>query len=164
MTCSVAIATSPVFSPSRVPLSCKASSEALTLALTEASASPAPSSPSYLPVLSSNGFGARRGGSLLKRKRPDRIDIPLQDTAFVGLLGSDGCKELEEESEGFAVYCKRGKKRLEMEDRYVAKFDLSGDSKTVWFDIASVDFFFFFVPISGVFCSGLSVRKSELRK
>lgn len=160
MTCSIAIANSPVFSPSRVPLSCKASSETLTLALTEASASPAPSSPSYRPVLSSSGFGSRRGGSLLKRKRPDRIDIPLQDTAFVELLGSDGRKELEEENEGFGVYCKRGKKRLEMEDRYVAKFDLCGDSKTVRIDIIFVDFVLL-DPISGVFCSGLSVTKFE---
>jgi len=135
MSCSVAIANSPVFSPSRVPLSCKASSEALTLALTEASTSPAPSSPSYRPVLSSNAFGSRLGGSLLKRKRPVRIDIPLPDTVFVDLPGSDGCKELEEEREGFAVYCKRGRKRVEMEDRYVAKIDLCGDSKTAFFGV-----------------------------
>ncbi|KAJ4764204.1 Protein phosphatase 2C family protein [Rhynchospora pubera] len=137
MSCSVAIANSPVFSPStsRVSLSCKASSETLTLALAEVSPSPAPSSPSFRPVLSSSGFGSMRGGSLLKRKRPDRIDIPLPDMAFVDLLGSDGSKELEEEREGFAVYCKRGKKRSEMEDRYVAKSDLCGDSKTAFFGV-----------------------------
>ncbi|KAJ3682839.1 hypothetical protein LUZ60_013066 [Juncus effusus] len=129
MSCSVAIANSPVFSPSRVSsLSCKGSLETLTLP--DGSPASAPSSPSFRPVSFSS-----RCGSLLKRKRPDRISIPLPAMELVDLLGSDERKEVEEENEGFAVYCKRGKKRLEMEDRYVAKLDLCDDSKSAFFGV-----------------------------
>ncbi|XP_072996792.1 probable protein phosphatase 2C 32 [Typha latifolia] len=162
MSCSVAIANSPVFSPSKIPRSCKGAPETLSLALAgdgsplacpASSASPfrprfprvasglratravelevASSSSSYSSASSSGGGGR----SLLKRKRPARIDIPMAEAFAAAEAGSDGRREVEEESERFSVYCKRGRKRLEMEDRHLAAVDLRGDSQMGIFGI-----------------------------
>ncbi|XP_010920816.2 putative protein phosphatase 2C 53 [Elaeis guineensis] len=169
MSCSVAIASSPSFSPSRIPLSCKSSPETRTLTLAQhhlqaAEGSPSPlgtpcstspfrsrfqraagglrafwavdsSSPSPPPT-SNPGSNSVGKSSLLKRKRPARIDIPLtEDLTFAAPVGSDGRREMEMESARFSVYCKRGRKRLEMEDRYKAELDVHGDPQLAFFGI-----------------------------
>ncbi|XP_010937884.1 probable protein phosphatase 2C 32 [Elaeis guineensis] len=170
MSCSVAISSSPVFSPSRIPLSCKSSPETLSLTVAQhhlhasegsPSASPMPcstspfrsrsqrgaaairafravdsSSPSPPPTSSSSGLNSVRIASLLKRKRPARIHIPLAEAlTFAAPVGSDGQREVEAESERFSVYCKRGRKRLEMEDRHKAELDFHGDPQLAFFGI-----------------------------
>ncbi|XP_072960771.1 probable protein phosphatase 2C 32 [Typha angustifolia] len=164
MSCSVGFASSPVFSPSRIPISFKGSPETLSLTLAAAAhhaLSTVDGSPSSSPVTryqrAASGLRASRaldlealssspplassltgsgGGSLslLKRKRPARISIPMAET-FVTPAGSDGRKEVKEESARYSVYCKRGRKRLEMEDRYQAQLDLGGDAQKAFFGI-----------------------------
>ncbi|XP_020087478.1 probable protein phosphatase 2C 32 [Ananas comosus] len=161
MSCTVAtIASSPVFSPSRMPLSCKGSPETLTLTLAPhhiqaPDASPC-SSPTALRSRFQRGASALRatramdfdaspspprpscssgGGSLLKRKRPARIDIPAAEAFAAAPAGSDGLGEVEAESARFSVYCKRGKRRLEMEDRHRASLDLRDDPQMAFFAI-----------------------------
>lgn len=68
---------------------------------------------------------------MLKRKRPARIDIPLMEGLPFASEGSDGKKEVEAESVRYSMYCKRGRKRLEMEDRHKVTLDLNGDAKLV---------------------------------
>lgn len=53
--------------------------------------------------------------------------------AAVAAVESDPRNEVEEDGEEFAVYCRRGKgrRRVEMEDRHVAKVALGGDPKVV---------------------------------
>jgi protein phosphatase 1L len=53
--------------------------------------------------------------------------------AAVAAVESDPRNEVEEEGEKFAAYCRRGKgrRRVEMEDRHVAKVALGGDPKVV---------------------------------
>ncbi|KAH7677908.1 Protein-serine/threonine phosphatase protein [Dioscorea alata] len=87
---------------------------------------------------SPSGLMAESGGkvSALKRKRPARIDIPMGDVLCFGEpKKSDGRKEVEEEGERYSVYCKRGRKRLEMEDRFRAHVDPLGDSELAFFGI-----------------------------
>lgn len=153
MSCSLAISNSPVFSPSSSLF------ETLTLPLTHvkfspsSSLSPTPSSPSSpfrfrlqrLPSgTTSNSSsssssaavaGAVSSQTILKRKRPAKLDIPVASVAFGGLVATPRevkRDELEEEREGyFSVYCKRGR-RESMEDRYSAVTDFQGDSKQVF--------------------------------
>uniref|UniRef100_A0A0D9VSW1 protein-serine/threonine phosphatase n=1 Tax=Leersia perrieri TaxID=77586 RepID=A0A0D9VSW1_9ORYZ len=107
MSCTVAIPSSPVFSPSRRPLSCKA-----------ASASASPESVSV--AVSSPAQAAP----------PAAAGSPLRPFALRAL-------HLREEGEEFAVYCRRGKgrRRVEMEDRHVAKVALGGDPKVAFFGV-----------------------------
>ncbi|KAJ0979370.1 hypothetical protein J5N97_014844 [Dioscorea zingiberensis] len=166
MSCSVAIASSsPVgFSPSRLPLSCKTSPETLSLTahLYQSDGSPSASScgtsspfrhrfqrptsvlrpfsspPSSAVDSSVSPSLADSGGkvSVLKRKRPARIDIPMGDgLCFDEPKKSDGRKEVEMDGERYSVFCKRGRKRIEMEDRYRADVDLLGDSQMSFFGI-----------------------------
>nr|GLL20947.1 probable protein phosphatase 2C 2 [Ipomoea trifida] len=68
--------------------------------------------------------------AVLKRKRPARIDIPTPCLNFehsVQTPGGDKVDEVEDEGEGYAVYCKRGKKGA-MEDRHSAAVDLQEGS------------------------------------
>lgn len=72
--------------------------------------------------------------SLSKRKRPDKLDIPvanltieLQPAAPSPTTAKD---VVEVEGDGFSVYCKKGG-RKHMEDRYSASVDLHGESKQV---------------------------------
>ncbi|XP_020585837.1 probable protein phosphatase 2C 25 [Phalaenopsis equestris] len=124
MSCSVAVASSPVFSPQRIPLSLFPSPETLAFGLTHHHLSPkAATSPS--PSV-----------SLLKRKRPARINIPMIGLeAIEPPLGSDSLREMEEGSALYSVYCKRGRKRVEMEDRYSAAIDLHGDPQMAFFGV-----------------------------
>ncbi|KAF6170398.1 hypothetical protein GIB67_014328 [Kingdonia uniflora] len=129
MSCAVAVANSPVFSPSRVSLFCKTSSSSSSGSTDVSSSSRSPfrvrvqkSSPSGL------GFGFFKGevvesssslsspinsssssSAVLKRKRPMRIDIPVAPLNFTGgAVKVPGVMEVEVEREGFSVYCKKG--------------------------------------------------------
>ncbi|PKA62698.1 putative protein phosphatase 2C 2 [Apostasia shenzhenica] len=181
MTCSVAVASSPVFSPSRIGLSCKTSPESLTLSLISASAasdgspstaslsSSSPlrrfqrgacglrtfskeisasdfpgfdsSSASASPASESSSFSLASGptsscsSSFLKRKRPARLDIPMIGMRAFDPPGTDGRREVEVESTRYSVYCKRGRKRVEMEDRHSAALDLGGDPHMAFFGV-----------------------------
>ncbi|KAL0923015.1 hypothetical protein M5K25_007057 [Dendrobium thyrsiflorum] len=112
-------------------------------------ASPSPttldSAPTYLsrssaasvscssPVAASNLCGS---APLLKRKRPTRLDIPMSELpAFEPPVDSDGRREVEAESARYSVYCKRGRKRVEMEDRHSAALDLCGNPQMAFFGI-----------------------------
>ncbi|KAI0519870.1 hypothetical protein KFK09_007331 [Dendrobium nobile] len=114
----------------------------------ELCASPSPtldSAPTYLsrssassvscssPVAASNLCGS---SPLLKRKRPTRLDIPMSGLlAYEPPVDSDGRREVEAESARYSVYCKRGRKRIEMEDRHSAALDLCGDPQMAFFGI-----------------------------
>ncbi|KAG0453531.1 hypothetical protein HPP92_024835 [Vanilla planifolia] len=170
MSCSVAVASSQVFSSSTVSLNYKTLPENLALHLAVAAAaadglsSPAPCSSSFRSFhrgvsslraidsppnsvlrssssassCSSSDSPSNKCGSasLLKRKRPARLDIPTMGLlALEPTMNSDEQLEDEAECDRYAVYCKRGKKRLEMEDRHRAAFDLGGDSQMAFFGI-----------------------------
>jgi protein phosphatase 1L len=80
-------------------------------------------------------------GPVLKRRRPAPLVLPVGSgaaaaaaaAAAVAAVESDPRNEVEEEGEKFAAYCRRGKgrRRVEMEDRHVAKVALGGDPKVV---------------------------------
>ncbi|KAK9279913.1 hypothetical protein L1049_013597 [Liquidambar formosana] len=167
MSCSVAVASSPVFSPSRVSSSlfCKTSISSSPETLTRSSSSP-PSSPfrlrlqkpltflrscsdnttssspsslssSYSSAASSflSSTSSSSSPTLLKRKRPARLDIPIAPLSFAAPVGTpSAASAVEDERDGYAVCCKRGR-RAAMEDRYSAVFDLQGDPKQAFFGI-----------------------------
>ncbi|XP_048571500.1 probable protein phosphatase 2C 32 [Triticum urartu] len=162
MSCSVAIPSSPVFSPSRRPLSCKAASASASPESVSVSvSSPAPStagsplrpfgllraqireeaSPS--PKTSSAAPSAA-AGSMLKRRRPAPLMVPVDGAAAaaaaaaaVAAVESDPSNEVEEEGDEFAAYCRRGRgrRRVEMEDRHVAQVALGGDPQVALFAV-----------------------------
>ncbi|MBA0552763.1 hypothetical protein Golob_023542 [Gossypium lobatum] len=148
----------PIISPS---------TEALNLTLTHlktssspASPSPSPSSPFRLrlpkppPVslLSSSsasnsspssgsgsapGLGSGPVSTVLKRKRPARLEIPVATEAMSLGIPATPCevgKELDREGDGYSVYCKRGRREA-MEDRFSASVELQGDTKQAFFGI-----------------------------
>jgi protein phosphatase 1L len=163
MSCSVAVSSSPVFSPSSTLFYNKASMispshEALTLTLTHlkpphsssssssaALSSPkSPSSPFRIrlakpptglssPSISASGSSTTSPSTILKRKRPARLAIPVA-TSFVapGTPSVAAREVVEEEGDGYSVYCKRGRREA-MEDRYSAVLNVQGDSKQVIF-------------------------------
>ncbi|XLU65736.1 hypothetical protein S245_024945, partial [Arachis hypogaea] len=59
-------------------------------------------------------------GTVLKRKRPARLDIPVSSLAF-GILPTPSAAAprdvVEEERDAFSIYCKKGR-REHMKDRY----------------------------------------------
>ncbi|KAK9159122.1 hypothetical protein Scep_005696 [Stephania cephalantha] len=164
MSCAVAVSNSPVFSPSRVPsIFCKAtvsSPENLTLTHHNhhqhhhGSSSPCASSgsgtaspfrvriqksPSGLRSFKKEGGGGAveaASGSVLKRKRPARIDIPVAALSFAAAAATPVAVEadVEVEREGFSVYCKRGRREA-MEDRYSAVVGIQGDPKQAFFGV-----------------------------
>lgn len=130
MSCSVAIASSPVFSPETRPSRSRFQRAAISL-LAGAAASPSvvavdPSPPLPPPALESSG-----SRSVLKRKRPARIDIPSAEALPFKTEAVDGRREVAAESARYSVYCKKGRKRLEMEDRHKVSLDINGDPKLV---------------------------------
>ncbi|XP_054798432.1 probable protein phosphatase 2C 25 isoform X2 [Prosopis cineraria] len=167
MSCSVALSNSPVFSPSsslfcNKPSVITSSPESLSLSLSHlkpsasASSSSSPSSPSSpfrLRLLKpppppssslSNSASAPApssstspNGTVLKRKRPTRLDIPVSSLTF-GVPATPSASvardALEAEGFGFSVYCKRGRREY-MEDRYSAAVNLQGQSKQAFFGI-----------------------------
>ncbi|XP_022752915.1 probable protein phosphatase 2C 25 [Durio zibethinus] len=163
MSCSVAVSNSPGFSPSSSLFFNKTSiispsSEALNLPSTHlktssSPASPLPSSPFRLwlqkpppgSLLSSSssasrstaGLGPCSVSTILKRKRPARLDIPVATTAVCLGVPATPCevrREVEIEGDGYSVYCKRGRREA-MEDRFSASVKLQGDSKQAFFGV-----------------------------
>ncbi|KAK4353178.1 hypothetical protein RND71_028696 [Anisodus tanguticus] len=77
---------------------------------------------------------------ILKRKRPAKISIPIVSLGLghVSQTPRDESRldEVEVEGEGYSVYCKRGKKRGDMEDRYSAIVDnAKNNSKQAFFGV-----------------------------
>ncbi|XP_042491346.1 probable protein phosphatase 2C 25 [Macadamia integrifolia] len=173
MSCAVALANSPVFSPSSSRVSsaifCKSSAcsspEAISLTLnnhhhhhgssssaaTSSCGSPSPSSSSTCASPSSpfrlrfqkplSGFRPSKKETspptLLKRKRPAKIDIPISVLGFAAAttpVPTEVMREVEFEMDGVSVYCKKGRREL-MEDRYSAVLDLQGDPKQAFFGV-----------------------------
>ncbi|KAG5603086.1 hypothetical protein H5410_034456 [Solanum commersonii] len=158
MSCTLALSNSPVFSPSRVPvpasLRCKVSSsssssspDTLTLTHSPSKTSASPSSPSSpLRILRlqkpppSNLIRASNTdcstSTVLKRKRPTRLDLPVASMSFGNFpVTPAGVADLVEvEGDGYSVCCKRGRKGA-MEDRHSAMVNLKGDSKQGVFGI-----------------------------
>ncbi|PIA32341.1 hypothetical protein AQUCO_04500147v1 [Aquilegia coerulea] len=163
MSCAVAIANSPVFSPSRVSLFCKTNSpETLSFnhnnhgSSSSPSCSSSPCSPYRLRlqkspiglrsfkkesvvVVSNSGLNNSsvdsNGSVVLKRKRPImRIDIPVVASLSFSDIPVSEQSELQVEREGYSVYCKRGR-RVAMEDRFSAVDNLHGDSKQAFFGV-----------------------------
>lgn len=161
MSCSVAVSNSPVFSPSSSlfctkPSLITSSSETLTLSLSHlkpsnssTTLSPSPSSPSSpfrlrLPKppsvifvsssVSSSSNATSPNGTVLKRKRPTKLDIPVSSLTFgVPATPSAVARDaVEDQGDGYSVYCKRGRREY-MEDRYTAKDNLRGEHKLVFF-------------------------------
>ncbi|GAV64915.1 PP2C domain-containing protein [Cephalotus follicularis] len=79
-------------------------------------------------------------GSVLKRKRPTRINIPVVMPVNFGFATprveeeEERVDELEMEGDGYSVYCKRGRRGL-MEDRYSAIVGLQGDDRQALFGV-----------------------------
>ncbi|XP_043697965.1 probable protein phosphatase 2C 25 [Telopea speciosissima] len=167
MSCAIAVANSPVFSPSTARVSsslfCKISTcsspDAISLTLNHhhGSSSAAASSSCGSPSSSScsspsspfrlrfqkplSGFRTSKKESspptLLKRKRPAKIDIPISALSFAGTTtpaSAEVLREVEFERDGVSVYCKKGRREA-MEDRYSAVFDLQGDPKQAFFGV-----------------------------
>ncbi|KAL5210082.1 hypothetical protein ABZP36_005705 [Zizania latifolia] len=163
MSCTVAIPSSPVFSPSRRSLCCKAASasaspESVSIAVSSPAPTPAAGSPlrpftlrahlreeaSPSPQPVTAAATSVPAGSVLKRRRPAPLLVPVGGAAAaaaaaaaVAAVESDPRNEVEEEGEEFAAYCRRGKgrRRVEMEDRHVAKVALGGDPKVAFFGV-----------------------------
>ncbi|XP_009773249.1 putative protein phosphatase 2C 25 [Nicotiana tabacum] len=121
MSCTVAISNSPVFSPSRVPVP----------------ASSSPSSPLRIlrlqkPLPSSliRASPDSTSPTVLKRKRPSRLDVPAFSMSFGNIPATPAAVAdfMEAEGDGYSVCCKRGRKSA-MEDRYSATVNLHTDSK-----------------------------------
>ncbi|KAJ4825078.1 hypothetical protein Tsubulata_040465 [Turnera subulata] len=123
----------PVFQSPRIipPILCKSPVIHVSQSPVASSSSPSlplPPTPSSLSfrVNEANSDG---GATLLKRKRPGRIDVPV----VAGGLGWSGLETprreeervevVEVEGDGYSVYCKRGRRGRVMEDRYSAFLD-----------------------------------------
>ncbi|XP_074278461.1 putative protein phosphatase 2C 53 [Silene latifolia] len=78
--------------------------------------------------------------SLMKRRRPAKISIPVSNLSNLINIGTkssdDGVKEIEVEGDGYGVFCKRGKSRAYLEDRYSAIVNnVSGQFEQAFFGI-----------------------------
>ncbi|XP_022995964.1 probable protein phosphatase 2C 25 [Cucurbita maxima] len=71
--------------------------------------------------------------TVLKRKRPARINVP-QSIDFIG-FGFEQPEVMEEEEEEYSVYCKRGRRRIAVEDRFSATVGIQGDSRQAFFGV-----------------------------
>lgn len=153
---SVAILNSPIFSPRVSSNLCKSSasisnSPRVLRPSSSSSSSPLPPSPSTpstvrfsKQISTVKEVSCSLNGTVLKRKRPARIDIPVMSPSF----GVDTPKAVERvvdvvevEGDGYALYCKRGRRGL-MEDRYSAVVDDHGDSTQVCSCYVNSDFVF----------------------
>lgn len=74
---------------------------------------------------------------VLKRKRPARINVPIARLLEnVMNTPKDHVEEIEVEEDGYGVYCKRGKSRAHLEDRYSALVhDTQGHTKKAIFGV-----------------------------
>ncbi|KAJ7963953.1 Protein phosphatase 2C family protein [Quillaja saponaria] len=148
MPCAVGVPNSPIFSPSRTssvfykpPSSCSSpriSHRELHASTSSFSGTPISSSPLGIGFLKQiNGLiNCEEKNTVLKRKRPGRIDIPVSSVSFNFDTPKDEEKEdvVEVEGEGYSVYCKRGR-RGPIQDRYSAVVDLHGDSRQAFFGV-----------------------------
>ena len=85
-------------------------------------------------LASTSSPSSSSSSAILKRKRPARLDIPLTPLSFgapVMPSPSSYREVVEAERDGYSVYCKRGRRRIAMEDRYSAAVDIDGNSKEV---------------------------------
>lgn len=142
MPCAMVVPNSPIFSStSRIPpMFCKSSSSSPCSSPRSplpASSSSSPKSPLSLRaqrqgVGSGIASGLGWGSTAVKRKRPARIDIPVQtwSLAVETPRGEKTVEVGEEDGDGYSVYCKRGR-RGPMEDRFCAVVDGAGDDKQV---------------------------------
>ncbi|XP_033138125.1 probable protein phosphatase 2C 2 [Brassica rapa] len=158
---SVAVCSSPVFSPSsslfcnNKALNISPAHQNLTLShshLTPLASSPSaasPTSPFCLRLLKppvNSVFGSDSGpfdrqlGGVLKRKRPTRLDIPVAPVGVAAPISVNAettreeSGEVEREGDEFSVYCKRGKREA-MEDRFSAITNLERDPKQAIFGV-----------------------------
>lgn len=146
--CTVAISNSPVFSPSShisSSIFCKSSPESSTLNLSPSSSFKQRFNKTLHPVsglfktCNEDGQSASTSPTLLKRKRPTRLNIPVASLNVsvdrsTPRMAEDRWKEVVEEGEGYSVYCKRGKREA-MEDRFKACVDFSGQNKQGFFGV-----------------------------
>lgn len=130
MSCTVAISNSPVFSPSRVPVPASSSSSSPLRILRLQK--PLPSS----LIRASTDCSVSTSPTVLKRKRPSRLDVPAFSMSFGNIPATPtaGADLVEAEGDGYSVCCKRGRKSA-MEDRYSATVNLHADSKQGVFGI-----------------------------
>ncbi|OIT03009.1 PREDICTED: probable protein phosphatase 2C 25 [Nicotiana attenuata] len=164
MPCAIALTNSPIFSPSQQtpkilsPFYCKPSSLSSPVNRNSFHASssllsPSPKSPLSPLTYNRNlreeaerevavcSTSSSSSSTILKRKRPARITIPISSLSLEQVDQTpreeiSRLDEVEVEGEGYSVYCKRGKKRGEMEDRYSAIVDESKDgSKQAFFGV-----------------------------
>ncbi|KAK6135796.1 hypothetical protein DH2020_030491 [Rehmannia glutinosa] len=141
MHCSVAAENSPVFTPSPRKTSstfCKA----VTSPPSPSISSPSSFVPKYIrrPLYEGDEeeLGSPKVPTMLKRKRPAKIDIPVASLEFDDIKTMsdlDRWSEVEFDGDGYSVYCKRGKRGGVMEDRYAAVLGLQGDSKQAFFSV-----------------------------
>ncbi|KAE8722774.1 putative protein phosphatase 2C 25 [Hibiscus syriacus] len=97
------------------------------------SSAPSPSSSSD----STAGLGPGSVSTILKRKRPARLDIPVATPGMclgIPAMLCEAGRELKSEGDGYSVYCKRGRREA-MEDRFSASVELQGDSKQAFFGV-----------------------------
>ena len=152
MSCSIAptIPNSPIFQSPRHPsIFCKpcpslsiihgpqspASSSSLPLppSLLSSFSSSSPKSPLALRVNNETRLETITD-TLLKRKRPGKLNIPVAGVSGFSLeipKGEERVEVVEFEGDVYSVYCKRGRRGGIMEDRYSASVDVNGDSKKV---------------------------------
>ncbi|KAG8644872.1 probable protein phosphatase 2C 30 isoform X2 [Manihot esculenta] len=145
----VQVPNSPIFSSPRIPsIFCKPCSSptihgsqsptSLSLPSSSSSASLALKSP--LAIRVNEKRLETNSGTVLKRKRPGKIAIPVVAGGVCGFgletprREEEKVEVMEVEGDGYSVYCKRGRRRL-MEDRYSASVDVNGDSKQAFFGV-----------------------------
>ncbi|XLR10707.1 hypothetical protein S83_038645 [Arachis hypogaea] len=124
-------------SPCSSPASSSSPSSPLHLCL------PKPPIPSLLSgVAAVLASATLPNGTILKRKRPTRLDIPVSSLAF-GIPPTPSAAAprdvVEEERDAFSVYCKRGRREY-VEDRYSAADNLRRQQKLfVVFYVCALD-------------------------
>ncbi|XP_016496513.1 putative protein phosphatase 2C 53 [Nicotiana tabacum] len=150
MPCAIALTNSPIFSPSQQtpkllsPYFCKPSSVSSpanhkSFYVSSSLLSPSPKSP-LSPLTYNRNLreeeekeeavcSTSSSSTILKRKRPARITIPIGSLSLEHAPREESGQmdEVEVEEEGYSVFCKRGKKRGDMEDRYSAVIDHAKD-------------------------------------
>ncbi|KAM6582475.1 hypothetical protein CsatB_009477 [Cannabis sativa] len=152
MPCAVAIPNSPIFSPTNVSsiffksqpsssssprlikVQCSNSVSTSTTQSTTSSPLAGRIQRNRPPSSTSNmGLGSC-SGEVLKRKRPSRISIPMAPLSFTIDSPKGSSDVVEDESDGYSVYCKRGRRAV-MEDRYSAIVDHRAESRQAFFGV-----------------------------
>ncbi|KAL9271112.1 putative protein phosphatase 2C 25 [Drosera capensis] len=136
MSCSVAVSNSPVFPPPS-PIFSNFIPRVSSIATTSVAVSP--SSAVGFRRETADDMPSTSMATVLKRKRPAKLDIPVTlGTVFGGVGATPRGAELgvvEEERDGFySVCCKKGR-RAAMEDRFSAVVDVNGNEKQGFFGV-----------------------------